>query len=80
MATLTVKNLPDTLYVNLKRKAQLHHRSINSEVIVCLERALGATKKNTAKILKAAELSRKRAANVFVTDKELKEIIGRGRK
>lgn len=79
MATLTVKNIPDELYGNLKSKAHLHHRSINSEVIVCLEKALGATKRNTAKILKAAELSRKKAANLFVKDKELKEIIRRGR-
>ncbi|MDQ3254247.1 MAG: Arc family DNA-binding protein, partial [Acidobacteriota bacterium] len=34
MATLTIKNLPDDLYQQLKRTAAQHRRSINSEVII----------------------------------------------
>lgn len=40
MATLTIKNVPDELYEQLKYCARAHRRSINSETIVCLERAL----------------------------------------
>lgn len=40
MATLTIKNFPDDLYATLKERAKLNRRSINSEAIICLERAL----------------------------------------
>lgn len=38
--TITLKNIPDEVYNSLKQAAELHHRSINSEVIACLERIL----------------------------------------
>lgn len=38
--TLTLKNVPDEVYERLRRAAELHHRSLNSEVIVCLETVL----------------------------------------
>ena len=38
--TLTLKNIPDEIYVRLKTAAALHRRSLNSEAIVCLETAL----------------------------------------
>ena len=39
-ATLTLKNIPDDVYARLKLSAQTHRRSMNSEVIVCLEAVL----------------------------------------
>ncbi|MDH3525420.1 MAG: Arc family DNA-binding protein, partial [Acidobacteriota bacterium] len=39
--TLTVKNLPQETYERLKGSAKAHRRSLNSELIVCIERALG---------------------------------------
>lgn len=39
-ANLTLKNIPDAIYDRLKESAQAHHRSLNSEVIACLEQAL----------------------------------------
>jgi plasmid stability protein len=41
MATLNVKNLPDPLYDQLKRRAEQQHRSVAQEVRVILEAALG---------------------------------------
>jgi plasmid stability protein len=38
--TLTLKNIPDEIYERLKRSAEVHRRSMNSEAIVCLEAAL----------------------------------------
>ena len=38
--TITLKNIPDEIYASLKQAAEVHHRSINSEVIACLERVL----------------------------------------
>jgi len=39
-ATITLKNIPDDIYARLKEAADAHHRSLNSEVIACLERTL----------------------------------------
>ena len=38
--TLTLKNIPDDVYVRLKLSASANRRSMNSEAIVCLEAAL----------------------------------------
>ena len=38
--TLTLKNIPDEVYVRLKASALGHRRSLNSEAIVCLESVL----------------------------------------
>ena len=38
--TLTLKNIPDEVYVRLKASAENHRRSLNSEAIVCLESVL----------------------------------------
>jgi plasmid stability protein len=38
--TLTLKNIPDDVYERLKRSAEAHRRSMNSEAIVCLETVL----------------------------------------
>ncbi len=39
MPSLTIKGVPDSLFRRLKRRATLHRRSLNSEVITCLEQA-----------------------------------------
>ncbi len=43
-ATITLKNIPDELYARLKEAAEAHHRSLNSEVLACLERTLLPTR------------------------------------
>lgn len=40
MTTITLKNIPDSLYSNLKQAAKTNRRSINSEILVCLEKSL----------------------------------------
>lgn len=42
--SLTLKNIPDTVYERLKSAAELHRRSLNSEAIVCLEAVLLPTR------------------------------------
>ncbi len=39
MPTLTIKGIPESLYGRLKQRAGVHRRSLNSEIIVCLEQA-----------------------------------------
>ncbi len=40
MASITVKNIPQELYEKLKITASLNHRSLNNEMINCLESVL----------------------------------------
>ena len=55
--TLTLKNIPDAIYDRLKRAADAHRRSMNSEAIVCLEAALMPHKVTPAeRLARAREL------------------------
>jgi len=44
---LTIKNIPTDIYEELKYVAEQHHRSINSEVIMCLKQKLFPHKVST---------------------------------
>lgn len=63
MASLTVKNIPDDLYEHLKHAANAHRRSINSELIVCLEKVLLPSKAAPADFIEAARVLRMRVAS-----------------
>jgi len=39
MPTLTIKGIPEALYLRLRQRAEAHRRSLNSEIIVSLEQA-----------------------------------------
>jgi plasmid stability protein len=43
-AAITLKNIPDDIYNRLKLVAEAHHRSLNMEVIACLEQVLLPTR------------------------------------
>lgn len=58
MTALTIKNLPDDLYDQLKASARIHHRSINSELIHCLETTLKPRKVDPHEVLAAARTLR----------------------
>ena len=79
MPTITVKNIPADLYERLKESARAHRRSINSEVIVCIERAVGTRKTDVeAEIASARELCEK-TGDYFLTDNDLKQFRSDGR-
>ena len=41
MPAITVKNIPDELYVQIKKSASLNYRSINGEILYRLHHSLG---------------------------------------
>ena len=47
MPAFTVKNIPDDLFVNLKKTAEIHKRSMNIEILFCLESMLLPKRKQT---------------------------------
>jgi plasmid stability protein len=54
MVTFTLKGIPPELYKRLKARAAEHRRSINSEMIVCIEEALGVRRADPAAVLAEA--------------------------
>jgi plasmid stability protein len=79
MPALTIKNIPDSLYKQLKTAAELHRRSINSEVLICLEQALVATKMNPAERLSRIEQMRSLIKTGSITPDDIDQAIDSGR-
>jgi len=79
MPAITLKNIPDSLYAQLKIAARAHHRSLNSEILYCVERTLGTRKINTAEHIEMARKSREKTAQYNLTDQELDAAINKGR-
>lgn len=79
MATITVKNIPDPIYKNLKQLAAEHHRSINSQVIYLIEKAAQSTRIDPDQHMLAARKLREKTARHPVGNDLLTEIKNQGR-
>ena len=80
MATLTIKNMPDVLYQDLKQQAILNHRSLNSEAIVSLTLVVNKNSTSPQNILwKARALRVKENAVIDLTDKIINNAKQQGR-
>lgn len=79
MPALTIKNIPNDLYQDLKYAAERHHRSINSEVIVCLKRSLQPVRINPEDRLKDIRLLRSQIRPDVVAAEDITRAIDEGR-
>jgi antitoxin FitA len=79
MATITVKNIPTELYERLKTAAQAHRRSMNSEIIVCIEQAVGAHPVDPDAVLASARRLRRLTHGAPITDAEFSQAKAAGR-
>ena len=79
MATLTIKNVPDRLVRRLKSQAALHRRSLNLEVITCLESVAQSVPVDTDQLLARARAVRRAPAGQRLTDTVLARLKGEGR-
>jgi len=79
MPALTIKNIPDDLYIRLKKAAQAHHRSLNGEILYCVERTLCSHKVDTAEHLTVARSLRAKTASHPLSDAELEALKSEGR-
>jgi plasmid stability protein len=71
MPALTIKNIPEDLYNRLKEAARTHRRSLNSEVLYCIERILRPHKIAVSDHLDAARRSREKTVAFKLTDRLL---------
>lgn len=80
MATsITLKNIPDHVYNSLRAAADAHHRSLNGEIIACLELALLPTKNNVEVHLAKARELRQSLSNYDFNSEEIASAIKTGR-
>ena len=79
MATITVKNIPDELYMQLKASAEANRRSINSEILVCIERRVSSQRLTVEATLEKAYRLRKLTSAYPITDAEFTEAKANGR-
>ena len=78
MATLTVKNVPDDLYEKLKAAATANRRSINSEVITIIERAIEHQTKSPYEVQARVRKLREKL-DIYVTEDEINAAKNEGR-
>ena len=71
MPTITLKNIPESLYAQLKATAKIHRRSLNSEILFCVERTLGAHKIDVSEHLEVARNMRAKTAHSRIDGKKL---------
>ena len=78
MATLTVKGIPRKLHLKLKQRASLNHRSLNSELIACLENSLVSKPLDIPALLEKAKQLREKVQGTL-NSKDLAEFKSQGR-
>jgi hypothetical protein len=72
MTTYTIKNIPPNIYEKLKRSAELNRRSINSEIIFCIENTVQSQAVDSELVLRRARKLRSLTQDYPITDDELK--------
>lgn len=79
MANITVKNIPPDLYGHLKECAVANHRSINGEIIACIERGVKGQKTAPEAVLARARQLREKWKGPPITDAQLRKAKNTGR-
>jgi len=79
MATITVKNIPDELYERLKSVAEINRRSLNSEIIVCIENAVASRRIDVDMTLENARRIRQLTAGYPISNEEFTRAKAEGR-
>jgi len=71
VATYTVKNIPPDIYEKLKKSAEINRRSINNEIIVCIEKVVHSQAVDSEIVLTKARELRLLTQAVPIADDEL---------
>lgn len=79
MASVTVKNIPEDLYEKIRLSAALHRRSINSELIHCIESILTPEKIDAPERIKRARWLRSSINKAAIDPREIASAISGNR-
>lgn len=79
MPSITVKHIPPDIYALLKQSAQVNRRSINSEVIACIEHAVSSQPVNPDLLLVHARALREKTAAYITSEEDITQTKNAGR-
>lgn len=79
MASLTIKGIPDDLLDHLRRRAEQHRRSLNSEVLHLLEGSIGSGGIDADAVLTRIRRLQERTHLPPLSDDLLEQVIDEGR-
>jgi antitoxin FitA len=71
---ITIKGIPDDVYEKLKRQAEKHHRSVNSEVIMTLKKSVQSQVTDPDRIIERARKLKRKAKQSLTMDQIQKAI------
>ncbi len=78
MATTTLKGLSEALHRELKERAVRHHRSLNREILVCLETSVRCAPIDVETLMARARVLRQQVSS-RLTDRKLHLLKNWGR-
>jgi antitoxin FitA len=76
LANITAKNIPDDLYAKLNKSAKINRRSLNQEIIFCIENSLQDKVIVRDQFLEKARRIRKKTSGHPISNEELNLIKG----
>ena len=78
MATITLKDIPVSLHRELKQRAKSHGRSLNREILRCLESCIYSRPLDVDQVLHDA-LEIREQVQGYLTEQDLKKFKSKGR-
>jgi len=79
MATITIKNIPDDIYLLLREKAKANNRSINSEAILAIKVAVAFRPIDVEATIQHARKIQELTAHYRIADEEITKFKNEGR-
>lgn len=76
--SITIRDIPDDIYEKLKKKAELHHRSVNSQVIFYLGQMVSSQSIDHDELIERAKKIKKQAKGSLSMN-EIQKAIQQGR-
>lgn len=76
MRNITIKNIPDELYEELKRSAKINRRSINQEIIICIESSVQSKAASPEQVIDTARKLRQITAGHPLSNEDFNRIKG----
>lgn len=75
---ITIRDIPDEVYEKLKQQAELHHRSINSEVIFYLQQMVQSHRPDPDQVIARAKKLKQQAKD-SLSMQQIQQAIDQGR-
>lgn len=80
MPTLTIKDMPEPLYLRLKQRAAQNRRSLNSDILLAVEQVTAAAPPDPQALLSRADAIRNKLHVTPLTEARLRTAKAHGRR